>query len=98
MRKLLIAALALGVVCLVKPVLATPAFSAARLSQVDPAILLQKADDRSPDKREDRSADDRGQDYYGRNPTWRDTRPWSDDEWRRDPGMEENAPDTDDND
>jgi hypothetical protein len=100
MRKLLIAALALGVVCLVKPVLATPAFfvaSAARLSQAERA-MVQKADDRSPETKSDRSADDRGQDYYGRNPTWRDTRPWSDDEWRRDPGMEENAPDTDDND
>jgi hypothetical protein len=56
---------------------------------------MQKADDRDRDLKDDRN-DRPG--YWGRNPSWRDTRPWSDDEWRRGRDWDDNGPGMDDHD
>jgi hypothetical protein len=82
MNKLLIAALALGAASFVNSAVSAPA--AARLTP-DSEGIVQKADDRDRDLKDDRSDQDRRGDWWGRAPTWRDTRPWSDDEWRRGP-------------
>lgn len=92
MTKLLIAALALGVAGFVNSAISAPA--AARLTAgVDD--FLQRADNRQLDEKVDRNS--RG-DWWGRGvPSWRDTRPWSDDEWRRGPDWNEDRPGPDEN-
>ncbi|MGB5084615.1 hypothetical protein HUN39_09890 [Methylocystis sp. FS] len=88
MNRLLIAAFALGAFGLTQSeVLARPS-SPVRLTQTDHR-LMQRADDRDQDMREERG------DYWGRggDRMWRDTRPWSDEEWRRNPNLDDNVPD-----
>ena len=55
---------------------------------------MQIADDRDQDMKNERG------DYWGRggggDRMWRDTRPWSDDEWRSDPNLDNNVPDDND--
>ncbi|TLG79246.1 hypothetical protein [Methylocystis sp. B8] len=92
MNKLLIAALALGAAGFVNSAISAPAI--ARLTPGDEA-LTQKADDRDRDLKDDQN-DHPG--YWGRNPSWRDTRPWSDDEWRRGRDWDDNRPGMDDHD
>jgi hypothetical protein len=90
MTRLLIAALALGVAGFVNSAISAPA--AARLTPSSDG-LIQQADNREQDQKVNRN--DQG-DWWGRaGPTWRDTRPWSDDEWRRGPDWNEEGPRTD---
>ncbi len=87
MNKLLIAALVLGAAGFVNSAMSAPA--AARLTP-DAQGIVQEADDRDGDRKVDR--DDQGE-WWGRAvPSWRDTRPWSDDEWRRGPDWNEESP------
>lgn len=96
MNKLLITALAVGAASFVNSAVSAPA--AARLTP-DSGGVVQKADDRDRNLRDDPANQDRQGEYWGRNnPTWRDKRPWSDDEWRRGRDWEENSPGMDDND
>jgi hypothetical protein len=89
MNKLLIAALALGAIGFAQSAVSAPAVSPARLTQPDRG-LMQKADDRDPDWRDERAYHNRQGDWWGRGgPSWRDPRPWSDDEWRRNPDWDE---------
>lgn len=82
MNKLLIAALALGAAGFVSSAISAPA--AARLSS--DWRLIQKADDRQQNQTDERADQQRQGEWWGRGaPSWRDPRPWSDDEWRRNP-------------
>ncbi|MBI5013323.1 hypothetical protein [Methylocystis hirsuta] len=95
MNKLLIAALALGAAAFVTSAISAPA--AARLTPGSDG-LMQKADDRQQDQNADRGDLERQGDWWGRGgPSWRDSRPWSDDEWRRGPDWNEegSGPDED---
>ncbi len=87
MNKLWIAALALGAVGFV-----TSAISAPALGRLAPRAegVVQKADDRQQDQTDKRVDPQRQGDWWGRGgPAWRDSRPWSDDEWRRNPDWDE---------
>ncbi|MBS4003505.1 MAG: hypothetical protein KGZ91_09035 [Afipia sp.] len=98
MNRLLIAAFALGAFGLTQSAVLARSSSPVRLTQADHR-LMQKADDRDQDMRDQRG------DYWGRgggDRMWRDTRPWSDEEWRSDPNLSDpnldnNIPDDDDN-
>lgn len=82
MTRLLIAALALG---FVNSAISAPAAARATLGADG---LMQKADDREQDRYRERQGD-----WWGRGaPSWRDPRPWSDDEWRRNPDWDEEGP------
>jgi hypothetical protein len=90
MNKLLLAALALGAVGLV-----TSATSAPALGRLAPGTdgVVQKADDRQQDQKDERADQQRPGEWWGRGgPSWRDPRPWSDDEWRRNPDWDEEGP------
>ncbi|MBM3551723.1 MAG: hypothetical protein FJX45_08125 [Alphaproteobacteria bacterium] len=90
MNKLLIGALALGAIAFV-----TSATSAPALGRLAPHSegVVQKADDRRPDQDADRGNLEPQADWWGRGgPSWRDSRPWSDDEWRRNPDWDEKGP------
>jgi hypothetical protein len=95
MNRLLIAAFALGAFGLTQSEVLACALSPVRLTQADHG-LMRIAEDRDQDMRDQRG------DYWGRggggDRMWRDTRPWSDDEWRSDPNLDNNVPDDDDND
>jgi len=87
MNKLLIASLALGAAAFVSSVISAPA--AARLTPGS-HDLMWKADDRQQDQKDERADQQRKGEWWGRGgPSWRDPRPWSDDEWRRNPDWEE---------
>ncbi|MBG0793592.1 hypothetical protein IYY11_09405 [Methylocystis sp. H62] len=103
MNRLSIAALALGAFGFAQSAVASAQFFPARLTQADHG-LMQKADDRDQGLSNQGLSDqglggERG-DYWGRggggDRMWRDTRPWSDDQWRNDPDLDQNAPDDDD--
>ena len=86
MNKLLIAALALGAAGFVSSAISAPA--AARLSS--DSHLIQKADDRQQNQTDERADQQRQGEWWGRGaPSWRDPRPWSDDEWRRNPDWDD---------
>lgn len=86
MNKLLIAALALGAAGFVSSAISAPA--AARLSSG--SHLMQKADDPQLNQTDERADQQRQGEWWGRGaPSWRDPRPWSDDEWRRNPDWDE---------
>ncbi|MGJ0395891.1 MAG: hypothetical protein ACR65U_06680 [Methylocystis sp.] len=90
MNKLLIAALALGAVGFV-----TSAISAPALGRLAPTAegVVQKADDRRQNQTDERVNPQPQADWWGRGgPAWRDSRPWSDDEWRRNPDWDEEEP------
>lgn len=87
MNKLLIAALALGAAGFVSSAISAPA--AARLTSGS-HDLMQKADDRQQDQTDERGNLEPQGDWWGRGgPSWRDPRPWSNDEWRRNPDWDE---------
>jgi len=87
MNKLLIAALALGVVGFVNSATFAPAQGRLALSS---ERVVQKADDRQQDQTDERADQQRQGEWWGRGgPSWRDPRPWSDDEWRRNPDWDE---------
>ena len=93
MNRLLIAAFALGAFGLTQSEVLACALSPVRLTQADHG-LMQIAEDRDQDARDQRG------DYWGRgggDRMWRDTRPWSDEEWRSDPNLDNNIPDDNDN-
>ena len=93
MNRLLIAAFALGAFGFMQSEVSARPLSVARLIQVAHGDL-QIADDRDQDRKDEPGA------YWGRggDRMWRDTRPWSDEEWRSDPNWNNNAPDDNDND
>jgi hypothetical protein len=85
MSRLLIAALALGVTGFVSSAISAPA--AAR-TELGADGVMQTADDREQGRSQERQGD-----WWGRGgPSWRDTRPWSEDEWRRNPVWDEEGP------
>lgn len=98
MNRLLIAAFAIGAFGLTQSEVLACALSPVRLTQADHG-LMQIAEDRDQDARDQRG------DYWGRgggDRMWRDTRPWSDEEWRSDPNLSDpnlgnNIPDDNDN-
>ncbi|HEY8124286.1 MAG TPA: hypothetical protein VIF88_02540 [Methylocystis sp.] len=102
MNRLSIAALALGAFGVAQSAVAAPEFSLGRLTRADHG-LMQRADDRGQDLRDPNLSDqdsrgERGE-YWGRgggDRMWRDTRPWTDDQWRNDPDLDQNAPDDND--
>ncbi len=93
MNRLLIAAFALGAFGFTQSEVSARPLSVVRLMQVDDGVIQIAADDRDQDIKDEPG------DYWGRggDRMWRDTRPWSDDEWRSDPNLDNNIPD-DDND
>ena len=94
MNRLLIAAFALGAFGFTQSEVKARPLSLVRLTQAD-HDLKQIADDRDQDMKNERG------DYWGRgggDRMWRDTRPWSDDEWRSDPNLDNNVPDDNPND
>ncbi|MBM3562398.1 MAG: hypothetical protein FJX48_04390 [Alphaproteobacteria bacterium] len=90
MTRLLIAALALGAAGFVNSAFSAPA--AARLTPG--SGIAQKVDDVARDREDESSRRNGRGDWWGHGvPSWRDTRPWSDDEWRRDPNWNDNSGD-----
>ncbi|MFO1102023.1 MAG: hypothetical protein U1E20_03845 [Methylocystis sp.] len=85
MSRLLIAALALGVAGFVSSAISAPAAARAALGADG---VMQTADDREQGQSLERQGD-----WWGRGgPSWRDPRPWSEDEWRRNPDWDEEGP------
>ncbi|WP_292532547.1 hypothetical protein [Methylocystis sp.] len=89
MNKLLVAALALSAIGFVFVTSATSALALGRLAPESGGVA-RKADDRQQDLTDERADQQRQGDWWGRGgPSWRDPRPWSDDEWRRNPDWDE---------
>jgi hypothetical protein len=87
MNKLLIAALTLGAAGFVSSAISAPAAARLTSSSHD---LMRKADDRQLNQTDERADQPRQGEWWGRGaPSWRDPRPWSDDEWRRNPDWDE---------